>query len=333
MENETIWIVMPAYNVEKFIGQALESLLGQTWQNWRCLILNDGSQDKTGEVMKMYAAKDRRFICATQKNQGVTKASNTLLNQVQGPYMMFMDADDYLHPQMLESLMYHLKKTQADVAECGVKRFVAEVEQADLSYIDVPTLSTELLKDMDIFLSPKTAKGGWINKWNKIYRWDKVKDIRYDEALAYEDDYFYNSVVHRVIDKKVVIYYPFYFYRKNPNSLCGKVNWNKYQSCGMRRVMLSYQYFIQERHCPVSHQNEFMRTLAQDGYRMIVRKPLKKSEGKAYDELFCRAQAAVRTYVEQGILVPKYLSLYAHLGLMLLLLGQRKILKCLLKLT
>jgi len=298
MKNQgTIYVVMPAYNAEKFIGTAFDSLLAQTYSDWKCLCVNDGSNDKTLEIMQKYAQKDKRFIIFTQENKGVTYSRNFLLNRVQGPYLAFLDADDYWHPQMLETLLSKLVSTRSDIAECSLERFYDFPPKEQTSYIEINQIQENILTNMNIFLSRKTWKGYWINIWNKIYRWDKVKDIRFSEELSYEDDYFYNSLTHSCIQKKVLIPATLYFYRKNPSSLCGNVNWQKYQKAGIARIRLSYEYFILGNRVPKSIKKDFLFDLTQDAYRMIVRKPLKRKD----KTLFKSAQQAMTTYLQKGI--------------------------------
>ena len=304
----TIYVVVPAYNVEKFIHVALDSLLKQTYKNWICLCMNDGSTDDTYKIMKQYARKDKRIQIFTQSNKGLTKTLNVLLNKVRGPYLAYLDADDAIHPQMFELLMRALTENHADVAECSAVRFIDALPEQAKEHLHFKDLRTELLTDMSIFLSHKTSKGAWINKWNKIYRWDKVKEVRFSEELTHEDDYFYNSIVNNKIQRKILVKYPFYFYRHNPSSLCGNVNWIRYQQSGLNRIRLSWENFIKTNQVPVRYQKAFAYDLANDAYRMILRKPLKKGK-KDRKQIFNVACVTLRKYIKDGVIETKYLSL------------------------
>ena len=312
----TIYVVIPAYNVEKFIGAAFESLLAQTYPHWKCLCMNDGSKDNTWAVMQSYARKDSRFIVFTHDNQGVTKTRNALLDKVKGPYLAFMDSDDYLHPQMFEVLLSQLISHQADMTECAVDRFVDNVESKKLALVRKDLVKPRVLEKINFWGVRSSLIGGWINVVNKLYRWDKIKDVRFSEGLSYEDDFFYSSQTHSLIQKKIIIDYPFYFYRKNPNSLCGSVNWDKYQRAGINRIRLSYDYFIGGNRVPSEQRDAFMYELTQDAYRMIVRKPLKKSKDRA---LFQNAVRAIQSYLSEGVIDRKYLSLKQRIHVWFLL--------------
>lgn len=306
MDNKTIYVVMPAHNVEKLIETTLNSLLNQTYPDWICLCMDDGSQDDTYKVMQSYAQRDKRILIFRQENKGQTKTMNILLNKVKGPYLAYLDADDAIHPQMFEILLQSLIQKNADVAEGNMIRFTDTLPQQNQEKLDYPKLSKTVLSDMSIFLNHKTAKGAWITKWNKIYRWDKVSHIRFSEKLTYEDDYFYASLVNQAIRRKVLVNYPFYFYRKNPNSLCGNVNWVRYQKSGINRICLSYESFVKANKIPSAYQAAFSFDLANDAYRMILRKPLKK--GKEEKQIFESAREALTHYVKDGIVETKYLK-------------------------
>ncbi|RYX81126.1 glycosyltransferase family 2 protein, partial [bacterium] len=91
-----VTIITPCYNYGKFLAEALDSLLLQTYSNWECIIVNDGSIDNTDEVALQYTAKDQRFKYINQKNGGLPNARNSALKIAQGKYIQLLDADDLL---------------------------------------------------------------------------------------------------------------------------------------------------------------------------------------------------------------------------------------------
>ena len=148
---ETIYVVVPAYNVEKYLETTFNSLINQTYSDWICLCMNDGSTDKTWDVMQKYAQMDNRFKVFTQENQGVTKTLNILLDKVNGPYLYYLDSDDCIHPKTFETLLSVLQKTNSDVVECGMTRSYSEMLNTHIDKIE--DVSYTELTDMDIFLS------------------------------------------------------------------------------------------------------------------------------------------------------------------------------------
>ena len=97
-----ISVIIPVYNVEKYIGRALDSLLAQTYKNWEAILVDDGSTDDSANIAQCYCDKDKRFIIVRQENQGQAAARNNALNMVRGDYVMYLDPDDMYHPQAME---------------------------------------------------------------------------------------------------------------------------------------------------------------------------------------------------------------------------------------
>lgn len=99
-----ISVIVPVYNVERYLPACVESILGQTYANMEVLLIDDGSTDMSGEICDRYALRDRHCKVVHQKNQGVSAARNAGLAMANGEYIGFVDGDDYIHPQMYECL-------------------------------------------------------------------------------------------------------------------------------------------------------------------------------------------------------------------------------------
>lgn len=95
-------IIIPCYNYGKFLSEALESVIAQSYTNWECIIVNDGSTDNSDEIAMAYALKDQRFKYIFQANQGHSAARNKALQNASGKYIQFLDADDLLEPEKLK---------------------------------------------------------------------------------------------------------------------------------------------------------------------------------------------------------------------------------------
>lgn len=107
-----ISIIIPIYNVEKYIGKCLDSILGQSFENFEVILVDDGSTDKSGEICKEYSNKDKRIKVIHKKNGGVSSARNTGIKVSNGKYIQFVDADDYIDKNLLE---YGYKKMNDEV--------------------------------------------------------------------------------------------------------------------------------------------------------------------------------------------------------------------------
>lgn len=104
MPNELISVIIPVYNVEKYLSACLDSLLAQTYPRWQAVCVNDCSTDGSLQILRKYAAKDSRFVVVEQNNQGMSMARNNGLKQATGDWIYFLDSDDCLHPQCFEAV-------------------------------------------------------------------------------------------------------------------------------------------------------------------------------------------------------------------------------------
>lgn len=115
MNNPEISIIVPVYNVEKYIHPCLDSILAQTITDWECILVDDGSKDDSGKICDEYAAKDTRFVVVHKQNEGVAKARITAFEHSKGELITFIDSDDYVSPEYLEKLSKPILEDGADM--------------------------------------------------------------------------------------------------------------------------------------------------------------------------------------------------------------------------
>ena len=115
--NPLISIIIPIYNVENFLTKTLKSVQNQTFTNFEAICINDGSTDNSADIVKSFADADKRFKWINQENQGVAAARNYGIQTAEGKYIMFLDGDDYMHPQcnlfylFLPEMLIHMALT------------------------------------------------------------------------------------------------------------------------------------------------------------------------------------------------------------------------------
>ena len=119
MNSPLISIIVPVYNVEKYIRPCLDSILAQTFTDWECILVDDGSQDNSGKICDEYAAKDTRFVVVHKQNEGVAKARITAFEHSKGELITFIDADDYVSTEYLEKLSKPILEDGADMVSCN----------------------------------------------------------------------------------------------------------------------------------------------------------------------------------------------------------------------
>ena len=114
-----ISVIIPVYNVEKFLPQCIESVIKQNYKNLEIICVDDGSTDNCGKILDEYALKDNRIKVIHQKNKGLSEARNIALDIASGYWISFVDSDVFLAPDFYDIMLNAAKKNNADVIQCG----------------------------------------------------------------------------------------------------------------------------------------------------------------------------------------------------------------------
>ena len=299
----SIAVLVPAYNAEKYLTQCLDSIRAQTLPGVEIFVCDDGSTDSTRYILMEYAIRYDRVHVLPQSNQGVVAALNNLLDSLPSSidYFTIVDSDDYIHPEMLETLLEALQRTGSDLAECNIARVPADATQPAGLPLD-PTGAERTIDDLSIYLLKRTApNSAWINKNNKLYRRAAVQSIRFRPGLAFEEDYFYEREVHAAIKRKVLVPRTFYAYRANPDSVTSSLNLASYFLSTSLRIRLTQDLFLNKGRIPADLEKEFRRDLAKDAYRMCIRKNLKKNKNAEESAALFAAASAFFTSLESDL--------------------------------
>lgn len=172
-------IIIPVYNCEKYIGKCIESILKQSYKNIEIIIVNDGSKDKTSEVINLFSANDNRVIYIEQQNSGPSVARNNGISKATGEYITFIDSDDYIESNYIEALLDAIQKNKRDIVCCGYN---------DISEYGI-VKHTDFMEKNDItknqFLYDVCQGTGGV-LWNKIFK----KDILDKYNIKMEKDIF-----------------------------------------------------------------------------------------------------------------------------------------------
>lgn len=122
MKNPAISVIIPVYNVERYLRNSLNSLFSQTFKDWEAICVNDGSTDMSEQILREFAAKDKRFTIISQSNSGQSVARNKALAVAKGKYIAFLDSDDIISNDFFEKLYNAAEQTGADMAIASIKR-------------------------------------------------------------------------------------------------------------------------------------------------------------------------------------------------------------------
>lgn len=171
-------VIVPMYNVEKYLPQCLESLRDQTFKDMEVLLVDDGSTDSTAEIAKEFAAQNRNFRYFYKENGGLSSARNHAIPYVKGEYVTFLDSDDWVEPALYEKMMGAIG--EADVCVTDIEYYYEEPEKRFIM---------KGLTDWEADSIQKRALLSPLFAWNKIYRSALFQNggYRYPEGTWYED--------------------------------------------------------------------------------------------------------------------------------------------------
>ena len=195
MENKyKLSIVALVYNLEKYLPRCLDSLVNQTLDGIEILCVDDGSKDSAPQIIDDYANRYPDLVKAFHKeNGGEFTTRNYGLERAQGEYVTFVDTDDYVEPNWAEKLYNAAKENDADMAVCGFERIdlaTGKVVSRDMTGFGNAVKKVNALDDFCVFINPAP--------WNKIYKREKVKDLRFKNFRGFNDMIFLASSYSKV---------------------------------------------------------------------------------------------------------------------------------------
>lgn len=175
-------IIIPVYNLEGYINNCLKSLVNQTYQNIEILCIDDGSADKSAEIIRSFAHNDSRILYVHKHNGGVSSARNLGLDIFKGEYVMFVDGDDYLHPQAVELFVSAMNEMKCDIV-------CAELEKAT-DYITefnvLKNIGFRKVRFNDLCLDESNRLSS--SSCSKLYKREVISKFRFNCSIAYGED-------------------------------------------------------------------------------------------------------------------------------------------------
>lgn len=228
MRKPLISVIMPCYNSEDTIESALKSLDNQIYKKFEVIIINDGSTDKTNDLIKKYiSSSNMKIRYLYQTNEGVSKSRNKGLDLAEGEYLTFLDSDDMYSPFFLKELSSNLNE-EIDTAFCGFTRLQKEIPNKYKEKETFELNNDELLNSFMKFKGPSTF-ATFIYKKEILEKYS----IYFDSRLSYGEDllFVWKYLVH--CKKGVFVDKLNYFYNDNPYSVMNNISWK------MTNVLLS----------------------------------------------------------------------------------------------
>ena len=207
-------VIVPVYNVEKYLKRCLDSLINQTLSDIDIICINDGSKDSSLQILEQYAQKDSRIVIYNQENSGLSVARNTGLEHASGEYIGFVDSDDWVDLDFYEKLYNSAKNNNADIAVADFIREHTNKKPKRLKLKEEKIYTTP----EDKFMICKVHREGCV--WNKIYRTEFIHSInlKFVPKMYYEDRDF---TIRSLYFSKKLVTTPntYYRYFVNPKSI------------------------------------------------------------------------------------------------------------------
>lgn len=289
-------VVIPVYNVEKYLEMCLESVLAQVCTDYEVILVDDGSTDQSPQICDAYVQKDARFQVIHQKNGGLSNARNTGAKAATGEYVFFLDSDDCIHPLLLQKMIQIAEEHQAALVQIDLEMVPEEFKdytkavESEYKVFAFDTVDAFYNIDKDNQNIAQDIRLITTVVWSKLYRRDLLERVSFPEDIKLHED---QMVAHRFIVEAGGLVFcraPLYFYRKRSNSLItegwtvkrltildcyrDRVEWAKRVDADASRVA-GLVYYIYVRYLVCMFKNYWMITKRLDGlekkkYQKIV---------------------------------------------------------------
>jgi len=199
-------VIVPVYNVQDYLPKCIDSIINQTHKEIELILIDDGSTDSCGDICDRYAAKDKRIKVIHKTNGGLSSARNAGLDAAKGDFIIFVDSDDYIHSEMLETMANKLTDAQADIAICNY--YFVDYQGNTIEHDS--TIQEEKVLSQDEIMG-LLAKG-WLPSvisCCKLYRRGIFETLRFPVGRIHEDDF----LAHRIMgNAQKILLLPDYFY-------------------------------------------------------------------------------------------------------------------------
>lgn len=216
----TVSIIVPVYNVEKYLNACVESIVKQTYADLEIILVDDGSTDNSGRLCDQWMEEDDRIVVIHKKNGGLSDARNVGLDSAAGDWIMFVDSDDFVHQDMVKISLEIAEKNNSDLVafDCLKVNDECDSVQADIYELGEENYTGKgLLREFVI-----NEKGSMV-AWNKLYRKELWETLRYPVGKIHEDEFVITDIL-EAVKRATVINEKLYYYRQREGSIIDTKN-------------------------------------------------------------------------------------------------------------
>ncbi len=281
-------IIVTIYNSEKYLKEALDSIVNQTYQDYEVIMVNDGSADNSGAIALSYTS-DQRFKLINSEHVGFPQAKNIGLSNVHGDYVIFFDSDDIVHPQWLELLMKPILENDADISYCSYIDYYGE--DLEFSLYNCATVMDMTSQKM----CPLFYSGCRNYMWNKLIKRELYDGIVFEDCISMSDA----QVMYKIFDKANSVFQvkaPLVYYRRHDDSMSlvnrhSLLYWQYRLKVMLDEIMFVYdKYDISKFICRRTLQDELFKLrkhVALCEYKDLYFKNKDRIEHIIYDSYEC----------------------------------------------
>ncbi|PNT91462.1 glycosyltransferase [Clostridium thermosuccinogenes] len=248
--NYKVSVIVPVYNVEKYLRRCVDSIISQTYRNLEIILIDDGSTDSSGEICDEYSKYDDRIIVIHQPNQGLSAARNKGLSVMTGDFTSFVDSDDWIDTETIKKMLTKLIAYDLDIIECDINWICGNAKFSSSTNKFIIKTQHQALVDL--------IRVGRHVVWNKIYKSSLLKDEFFPVGKTYED-VFYTYRIFLKAKRIGKIDTPFYNYFQNENGITNR-------KFGYQKLDLLDGYLEQ-----ILHLRKVDKTLSKMSMRFFLR--------------------------------------------------------------
>ena len=212
-------IIVPIYNVEKYLSRCIESILNQTFKDFELILVNDGSTDNCKEICEKYKRMDSRIIVANKKNGGLSSARNLGIDVSKGDYIGFVDSDDFIDAHMYEILFNTINACDSDIVICDYYKVNEyDIKKYEKMKSNNKDIKVENINNIDAIERIITRDTKIVVAWNKIYKRSLFDNLRYKEGVICEDEFLAHRIFYKC-NKVSIINQKLYYYIQRKGSI------------------------------------------------------------------------------------------------------------------
>lgn len=217
MSKNLISVIIPVYNVEKYLHRCLDSVVNQKEVNLEIILVDDGSTDASGKICDEYAERDNRITVIHQQNGGLSNARNNGLKTAKGEYIGFVDSDDWIAHDMYRYLLHILRRHKADMSVCDYVR----TEKIKKIREGKEELALRTGEDLDRFFFRADGGKSFFSVCNRLYKKRLLEGLGFEEGTINEDIFFTYEVYKKA---RIIVFsnLPKYFYFINKNAITSR---------------------------------------------------------------------------------------------------------------